>query len=58
MAPDPHAYLKWPRLIAFNIQGALAVTATGLAAKSIQNLKDDKAQLVRVARLVVPCASC
>lgn len=30
---DPHAYLKWPRLIVFNLNGALSIVATGLAAQ-------------------------
>lgn len=33
MSQDHHAYLKWPRLIAFNLNGALAITATGLSAR-------------------------
>lgn len=30
---DPYAYLKWPRLIVFNLNGALSIIATGLAAQ-------------------------
>ncbi|KAJ9111635.1 hypothetical protein QFC19_000991 [Naganishia cerealis] len=30
---DPYAYLKWPRLIVFSLNGALAVVATGLSAQ-------------------------
>jgi hypothetical protein len=30
---DPYAYLKWPRLIVFNLNGALSIVATGLAAQ-------------------------
>jgi hypothetical protein len=33
MTNDHHAYLKWPRLIAFNVNGALAITATALSAR-------------------------
>ncbi|KAJ9099818.1 hypothetical protein QFC21_003818 [Naganishia friedmannii] len=39
---DPHAYLKWPRLIIFSINGALAVVATGLSAQSLVNVNADK----------------
>lgn len=30
---DPHAYLKWPRLIMFNLNGALSIAATGVSAR-------------------------
>lgn len=40
-----HAYLKWPRLIAFGLTGALAVTATGLNAEAINRLEHDKKTL-------------
>jgi len=43
--PDRHAYLKWPRLIAFGLVGALGVAATGLSARAIQALKEDRATL-------------
>lgn len=33
MSADPYAYLKWPRLIAFNLNVALSITATGLAVR-------------------------
>ena len=33
MSADPYAYLKWPRLIVFNLNGALSIVATGLAAQ-------------------------
>jgi hypothetical protein len=33
MSTNHHAYLKWPRLIAFNLNGALAITATALSAR-------------------------
>lgn len=42
---DPHAYLKWPRLIAFNINGALAITATALSSRSLVNLNHDRKML-------------
>ncbi|KAI5450253.1 hypothetical protein NCC49_003270 [Naganishia albida] len=44
---DPHAYLKWPRLIVFNLNGALSIVATGLAAQSLVNVNHDKAQLAK-----------
>ena len=28
-----HAYLKWPRLIAFNLNGALAIVACALSSR-------------------------
>jgi len=45
MSQDHHAYLKWPRLIAFNLNGALAITATGLSARSLVNLNHDRGTL-------------
>ncbi|KAJ9118225.1 hypothetical protein QFC22_004132 [Naganishia vaughanmartiniae] len=39
---DPYAYLKWPRLIIFTLNGALAVVATGLSAQSLVNVNADK----------------
>lgn len=47
MSADPHAYLKWPRLIVFNLNGALSITATALAARSLIVLNHDKATLAK-----------
>lgn len=47
MSPNPHTYLKWPRLVSFAIQEALGVTAIGLAVKSSQLFKEDRSELVR-----------
>ncbi|GHJ88773.1 hypothetical protein NliqN6_5175 [Naganishia liquefaciens] len=47
MSADPYAYLKWPRLIVFNLNGALSIVATGLAAQSLVNLNHDKATLAK-----------
>jgi hypothetical protein len=54
MSADPYAYLKWPRLIVFNLNGALSIVATGLAAQSLVNVNHDKAQLVRLSSVVSP----
>lgn len=37
-----HAYLKWPRIIVFNLNGALAITATALCCQALNNLAHDK----------------
>jgi len=42
---DHHAYLKWPRLIAFNLNGALAIVACALSSRSLVNLNHDRATL-------------
>jgi len=45
---DPHSYLKWPRLIAFQLVGALSIAVAGISGRSLVNLNHDRAQVKRM----------